>query len=73
MLCRLLENLLHTQLIPATWLESRKGGGSVACWEVRPKRHMIFCRARARPHSGEVSNAAPYFPPKGLGGTVAWG
>jgi hypothetical protein len=29
--------------------------------EVRPKRHVIFCCARAQPHSGKVSKAAPYF------------
>ena len=27
-----------TQLIPAVWLESRKGGGSVACWGKRSGR-----------------------------------
>jgi hypothetical protein len=28
----LLEHLMRTQLIPVERLESRKGGGSVACW-----------------------------------------
>jgi len=49
MLCRLLENLLHTQLIPATWLESRKGGGSVACWEqgsVRKGHTFLICQCK---------------------------
>ncbi|GHO45932.1 hypothetical protein KSX_40950 [Ktedonospora formicarum] len=46
----------------------RAPGMFVAWLRVRPKRRLIFCRARARPHSGEVSNAAPYFQPKGMGG-----
>src|SRR6266480_2377047 len=42
--------------------------GRVGAGRVRPERCVIFCRARARPHSGEVSNAASYLQPKGLGG-----
>src|SRR5436305_5026582 len=34
----LLEHPVHTRLIPAAWLESRKGGGSVACWGQRPRK-----------------------------------
>jgi hypothetical protein len=32
-LLRLLEDLMRTSLIPASRLQSRKGGGSVACEE----------------------------------------
>ncbi len=32
-LLELLEDSMHARLISATWLESRKGGGSVACRE----------------------------------------
>jgi Holliday junction endodeoxyribonuclease RuvC-like protein len=34
----LLEGPVHTRLIPASWLESRKGGGSVACRGQRPRK-----------------------------------
>ena len=44
----------------------RKPKGTTACWGVRPKRRLIFCCARAQPHSGNVSNAAPYLHPKDM-------
>src|SRR5947199_2568208 len=34
----LLENPVHTRLIPAKWLEVRKEGGSVACRGQRPRK-----------------------------------
>ncbi len=35
---------------------------------VRPARLMIVCCEQSQPHSGEVSTAASYLQPKGLGG-----
>jgi len=57
---------LDLRVTHPTW--TRKREGKVAWWEVRPKRRLLFCRAQARPHSGEVSNAVPYLQPKGVGG-----
>jgi hypothetical protein len=47
---------------------TRTNGWPGARWDVRPKRRLPFCHTRVWPHSGNVSNAAPYLEPKGESG-----
>ena len=51
---------------PNTYFRDTRG--KIVIYSVRPTRFMIFYRARARSHSGKVSNAAPYLHSKELRG-----